>query len=428
VRLLCPTILERTLPHAPHSSGVRGRCATNGGEVVAQRLEEVAAARAGPPAESAPSTPRGGAAGTNGAARRPGQPARAGSVRLRDAIVWGCVHDPADTVPGLDGVVKSKILLCPLCDHTMVVPAWSHACMSLHAAADTDVCVCTKRFRTSLLGKLPVALFFVGPTRRDVGMSDCAARSGRYMMHRHNERDKVEVPDWCATRTDGAGTLPDPVWQGSCASTLALCQSHEAMGGTASHAAQCSDEVVAVSEHPARCSAGEAALPGESNPKPFYTPQPLHRRPARYTRGLPPSAAPQPSELARDLAELSQRSASGAEGAGGRAASPEGTPRGAAPLQLQHWRLLEGGEALPVCRDSVRVRPTRRTGWQGQGRAARILRQYLCKGIKQRRPRTRCCCLRSRACACWSGLRGAARPSRLRAPALVEQTNSARAA
>jgi len=347
VRLLCPTILERTLPHAPHSSGVRGRCATNGGEVVAQRLEEVAAARAGPPAESAPSTPRGGAAGTNGAARRPGQPARAGSVRLRDAIVWGCVHDPADTVPGLDGVVKSKILLCPLCDHTMVVPAWSHACMSLHAAADTDVCVCTKRFRTSLLGKLPVALFFVGPTRRDVGMSDCAARSGRYMMHRHNERDKVEVPDWCATRTDGAGTLPDPVWQGSCASTLALCQSHEAMGGTASHAAQCSDEVVAVSEHPARCSAGEAALPGESNPKLIYTPQPLHRRPARYTRGLPPSAAPQPSELARDLAELSQRSASGAEGAGGRAASPAGPPRGAAAAALAPAGGRRGAARLP---------------------------------------------------------------------------------
>jgi len=205
--------------------------------------------------------------------------------------------------------------------------------MSLHAAADTDVCVCTKRFRTSLLGKLPVALFFVGPTRRDVGMSDCAARSGRYMMHRHNERDKVEVPDWCATRTDGAGTLPDPVWQGSCASTLALCQSHEAMGGTASHAAQCSDEVVAVSEHPARCSAGEAALPGESNPKLIYTPQPLHRRPARYTRGLPPSAAPQPSELARDLAELSQRSASGAEGAGGRGGRPGGPPPGPGPAR-----------------------------------------------------------------------------------------------
>ena len=23
----------------------------------------------------------------------------------------------------------------------------------------------------------------------------------RYMMHRHNERDKVEVPDWCAAPT-----------------------------------------------------------------------------------------------------------------------------------------------------------------------------------------------------------------------------------
>ncbi len=73
----------------------------------------------------------------------------------------------------------------------------------------------------------------------------------------------------------------------------------------------------------------------------------------RYTRGLPPSAAPQPSALARDLAELSQRSASGAE-ASARTASPEATPRGG-PLQLEHWRLLEGGEALPVCRDSVRL-------------------------------------------------------------------------
>ena len=101
-----------------------------------------------------------------------------------------------------------------------------------------------------------------------------------------------------------------------------------------------------------------------------YSAQPANRRPTRYTRGLPPSAAPQPSELARDLAELSQRSASGAEGAGGRAAAPEGTPRGAAPLQLQHWRLLEGGEALPVCRDSVRPRPPRRTGCNGQRWAA----------------------------------------------------------
>jgi hypothetical protein len=101
-------------------------------------------------------------------------------------------------------------------------------------------------------------------------------------------------------------------------------------------------------------------LPGELTLNLPYTAQPVNRRPARYTRGLPPSAAPQPSELARDLAELSQRSASGAEAAGGRAASPEGTPRGAAPLQLQHWRLLEGGEALPVCRDSVR--PARHGG------------------------------------------------------------------
>ena len=73
----------------------------------------------------------------------------------------------------------------------------------------------------------------------------------------------------------------------------------------------------------------------------------------RYTRGLPPSAAPQPSALARDLAELSQRSVSGAEAAA-RMPSPDSTPR-TAPLQLEHWRLLEGGEALPVCRDSVRL-------------------------------------------------------------------------
>ncbi len=78
---------------APNCGIARGRCATNGGEVVAQRLEEGAAARtAAPPAESAPSTPRGGVAGADGAARRPGQPARAGSVRLRDAIVWGCAR------------------------------------------------------------------------------------------------------------------------------------------------------------------------------------------------------------------------------------------------------------------------------------------------------------------------------------------------
>ncbi|KAK9833328.1 hypothetical protein WJX81_006760, partial [Elliptochloris bilobata] len=146
---------------------------TNGGEVVAQRLEEVAATRqATPPAEPLPSKGGAVAGDENGA----GKPARAGSVRLRDAIVWG------------------------------------------------------------------------------------------YMMHRHNERDKVEVPDW-------------------------------------------------------------------------------------YTRGLPPSAVPQPSALARDLAELSQRSASSAE-PGVRMPSPCGTPRGP-PLQLEHWRLLEGGEALPVCRDSV---------------------------------------------------------------------------
>ena len=73
----------------------------------------------------------------------------------------------------------------------------------------------------------------------------------------------------------------------------------------------------------------------------------------RYTRGLPPNTAPQPSALARDLAELSQRSVSGAEAAA-RQPSPDGTPR-TAPLQLEHWRLLEGGEALPVCRDSVRL-------------------------------------------------------------------------
>ena len=73
----------------------------------------------------------------------------------------------------------------------------------------------------------------------------------------------------------------------------------------------------------------------------------------RYTCGLPPNTAPQPSALARDLAELSQRSVSGAEAAG-RQPSPDGTPR-TAPLQLEHWRLLEGGEALPVCRDSVRL-------------------------------------------------------------------------
>jgi len=80
-RLICPCVLEQTLLHAPYGSWVRGRCATNGGEVVAQRLEEVAAARAaGPPAESSPSTPRGGAAGADGAARRPGQPARAALV------------------------------------------------------------------------------------------------------------------------------------------------------------------------------------------------------------------------------------------------------------------------------------------------------------------------------------------------------------
>ncbi len=33
-------------------------------------------------------------------------------------------------------------------------------------------------------------------------------RLGRYMMHRHNERDKVEVPDWCAAISDWKHGFP----------------------------------------------------------------------------------------------------------------------------------------------------------------------------------------------------------------------------
>ena len=58
--------------------------------MVAQRLEEVAAARrAPPPPEASPGKGAGAGASENGAASS-GKPARVGSVRLRDAIVWGC--------------------------------------------------------------------------------------------------------------------------------------------------------------------------------------------------------------------------------------------------------------------------------------------------------------------------------------------------
>ena len=57
--------------------------------MVAQRLEEVAAARHAPqPPEASPGKGAGAGASENGAANS-GKPARVGSVRLRDAIVWG---------------------------------------------------------------------------------------------------------------------------------------------------------------------------------------------------------------------------------------------------------------------------------------------------------------------------------------------------
>lgn len=58
--------------------------------MVAQRLEEVAAARHAPQPPEASNGKGGGPAASENGAAGPGKPARVGSVRLRDAIVWGC--------------------------------------------------------------------------------------------------------------------------------------------------------------------------------------------------------------------------------------------------------------------------------------------------------------------------------------------------
>jgi len=118
-----------------------------------------------------------------------------------------------------------------------------------------------------LLVKPLVPNFLAAHMRRDVGTSGCAARPGRYMMHRHNERDKVEVPDWYATRTHELALCRSRSGQPPVRARLHFASPTRPWAGRP-HTARCRDRAVAVSELPARCSAGEPTPTRRTNPKP----------------------------------------------------------------------------------------------------------------------------------------------------------------
>ena len=81
---------------------------TNGAEVVAKRLQKIARAQS---IHLSPSPSEQGLAGMTGSPRRAGRAERAGSVRLRDAIVWGYMMQRPDARTKV-GASSNVILSC----------------------------------------------------------------------------------------------------------------------------------------------------------------------------------------------------------------------------------------------------------------------------------------------------------------------------